>query len=203
MLCCPFYTPISAVSSWGWWLHATSASGRRAPATEHIWMPLNPRLFEDGFTGCVRVLDVVSNTARSATQPHAAPSDEVIGLCAMHLPRAPGASRLDGTPKRATVASDRALPLGGGSTGSGILAVGWFFRQLRRRSCARLSGRAGSCRRRARGFFPPASPESKRGRGCAKKSCTVLPLGMVTLMPVASLPWPTSPSRARSANRCE
>jgi hypothetical protein len=39
MLWCPFYTPISAVSSWGWWLHATSASGRRAPATEHIWMP--------------------------------------------------------------------------------------------------------------------------------------------------------------------
>jgi hypothetical protein len=36
MLWCPFYTPISAVSSWGWWLHATSASGRRAPATEHI-----------------------------------------------------------------------------------------------------------------------------------------------------------------------
>jgi hypothetical protein len=28
MLWCPFYTPISAVSSWGWWLHATSASGR-------------------------------------------------------------------------------------------------------------------------------------------------------------------------------
>jgi hypothetical protein len=39
MLWCPFYTPISAVRSWGWWLHATSASGRRAPATEHIWMP--------------------------------------------------------------------------------------------------------------------------------------------------------------------
>jgi hypothetical protein len=38
MLWCPFYTPISAVSSWGWWLHATSASGRCAPATEHIWM---------------------------------------------------------------------------------------------------------------------------------------------------------------------
>jgi hypothetical protein len=36
MLWCPFYTPISAVSSWGWWLHATSASGRRAPATDHI-----------------------------------------------------------------------------------------------------------------------------------------------------------------------
>jgi hypothetical protein len=37
MLWCPFYAPISAVNSWGWWLHATSASGRRAPATEHIW----------------------------------------------------------------------------------------------------------------------------------------------------------------------
>jgi hypothetical protein len=39
MLWCPFYTPISAVSSWWWWLHAKSASGRRAPATEYIWMP--------------------------------------------------------------------------------------------------------------------------------------------------------------------
>jgi hypothetical protein len=39
MLWCPFYTPISAVSSRGWWLHGTSASGRRAPATGHIWVP--------------------------------------------------------------------------------------------------------------------------------------------------------------------
>jgi hypothetical protein len=37
----------------------------------------NPRFFEDGFTGCV-VLDV-SHTARSsATQPHAAPANEVM-----------------------------------------------------------------------------------------------------------------------------
>jgi hypothetical protein len=36
LLWCPFYTPISAVSSWGWWLHATSGIGRHAPATEHI-----------------------------------------------------------------------------------------------------------------------------------------------------------------------
>jgi hypothetical protein len=36
---CPSYTPISAVSSVGGWLHATSASGWRAPATEHILIP--------------------------------------------------------------------------------------------------------------------------------------------------------------------
>jgi hypothetical protein len=36
----PLLPPVNCVEdSWGWWLHATSASGRRAPATEHIWMP--------------------------------------------------------------------------------------------------------------------------------------------------------------------
>jgi hypothetical protein len=42
MLCyvmMPLLPPVNCVEdSWGWWLHATSASGRRAPATEHIWM---------------------------------------------------------------------------------------------------------------------------------------------------------------------
>jgi hypothetical protein len=33
----PLLPPVNCVEdSWGWWLHATSASGRRAPATEHI-----------------------------------------------------------------------------------------------------------------------------------------------------------------------
>jgi hypothetical protein len=43
MLCyvmVPLLPPVNCVEdSWGWWLHATSASGRRAPATEHVWMP--------------------------------------------------------------------------------------------------------------------------------------------------------------------
>jgi hypothetical protein len=63
MLWCPFYTPISAVSSWGWWLHATSASGRRAPATEHIWMPKSTLIRRWVSPGAC--LLEVSNTARS------------------------------------------------------------------------------------------------------------------------------------------
>jgi hypothetical protein len=36
----PLLLPVNCVEdSWGWWLHATSASGRRAPATVHIWLP--------------------------------------------------------------------------------------------------------------------------------------------------------------------
>jgi hypothetical protein len=38
----------------------------------------NPRLFEDGLSSGACVLDV-SNKVRSATQPHAAPTNEVIG----------------------------------------------------------------------------------------------------------------------------
>jgi hypothetical protein len=71
----------------GWWLHATSASGRRAPATEHIWM-LKSTLLRRWVSPSACLLDE-SNTARSATQLHAAPADEVTGLYAMHLSRAP------------------------------------------------------------------------------------------------------------------
>jgi hypothetical protein len=42
MLCygAPSNAPINCVEdSWGWLFYATSASGRRAPATEHICMP--------------------------------------------------------------------------------------------------------------------------------------------------------------------
>jgi hypothetical protein len=41
--------------------------------------------------GALCVLDVSHTASSSATQPHAAPANEVIGLCAMHLPRPPAA----------------------------------------------------------------------------------------------------------------
>jgi hypothetical protein len=73
------------------------------------------------------VLDV-SHTARSSAT-HAAPANEDIGLCAMHLPRAPAASRLDGTPKRAvhrrrciigsSIFCQSVLDPGSGATGFG------------------------------------------------------------------------------------
>jgi hypothetical protein len=65
LLWCPFYTPISAVSSWGWWLHATSASGRRAPATEHIWMPKSTLV---GLIIIVKVVRFVSQGSDGVTQ---------------------------------------------------------------------------------------------------------------------------------------
>jgi hypothetical protein len=61
-------TPVNCVEdNWGWWLHATSASGRRALATEHIWMPKSSlvRRWVSPGSGCVlELLDCVLLIAR-------------------------------------------------------------------------------------------------------------------------------------------